>query len=218
MPEGARQPLDYNVWADGIRDGRCYVSDGLSHLYDFSINGLEVGHSGTGGQASVLAVERGDKLTVRVEAAGLLEPTPNTSIRERGGDKQPYWHIERARVGDSGQVPVELVVNGESVATQLLDADGHVEPITFDYTPAQSSWIAVRIFPSAHTNPIFVEVDGQPIRASKRSAQWCIDAVETCWNQKEPRIRDSEKAAARAAYDHAKAAYETILDEAYDDR
>ena len=77
---------------------------------------------------------------------------------------------------------------------------------------------SLRPFPSAHTNPIFVEVDGKPIRASKRSAQWCIDAVEVCWSQKERRIRDTEKAAARAAYDHAKAAYEQVLAEATDDR
>ena len=218
MPEDARSPVDYDIWADGIRDGRCYVSDGLGHLFDFTINDLEVGQPGAGSRASVLAVNRGDELTITVNAAGLLEPTPRNDIRQRGLDKQPYWHIERARVDDSGQVPVELVVNGESVETQLLDADGHIEEIEFTYTPTQSSWIAARIFPSAHTNPIFVEVDGKPIRASKRSAQWCIDAVEVCWSQKERAIRDSEKEAARAAYDHAKAAYEKVLADAHDDR
>ena len=81
-----------------------------------------------------------------------------------------------------------------------------------------SSWIAIRIFPSSHTNPIFVEVDGQPIRASKRSAQWCRDAVDTCWNQKVKQTRQSEKEAAKAAYDVARQAYAAILDQAYDDR
>jgi hypothetical protein len=75
-------------------------------------------------------------------------------------------------------VPVELVVNGHAVERQEIVADGKVNELTFEYTPERSSWIAVRIFPSSHTNPIFVEVDGQPIRASKRSAQWCLDAVE----------------------------------------
>ncbi|MCA9102811.1 MAG: CehA/McbA family metallohydrolase, partial [Planctomycetales bacterium] len=218
MPEDSQVPLDYDVWADGIRDGRCYVSDGLSHLIDFTVGGLEVGQPGADGRPSVLAAKSGEKLTITADVAGLLEPEPNEAIRERRGDQQPYWHIERARVGDSRQVPVELVVNGEAVEKKLIDADGHVETVTFEYTPERSSWIALRIFPSAHTNPIFVEVDGQPIRASKRSAQWCIDAVETCWNQKESRIRESEKAAARAAYDHAKAAYEKVLTEAHDDR
>ncbi|HEX5104914.1 MAG TPA: hypothetical protein VFV87_13935, partial [Pirellulaceae bacterium] len=80
------------------------------------------------------------------------------------------------------------------------------------------SWIAVRVFPSSHTNPVFVEVDGQPIRASKRSAQWCLDAVETCWNQKVKQTRETEKTAARAAYDVARDAYAKVLAEAFDDR
>ena len=56
-----------------------------------------------------------------------------------------------------------------------------IEDLTFDYKPEFSSWVALRIFPACHTNPVFVEVDGKPIRASKKSAQWCVDAVETCW-------------------------------------
>ena len=72
----------------------------------------------------------------------------------------------------------------------------------------------MRVFPAAHTNPIFVEVDGAPIRASKRSAEWCLAAVDQCWESKSPQIRESERAAARAAYDHARAAYRRILAEA----
>ena len=34
--------------------------------------------------------------------------------------------IERARIGDSREVPVEIVVNGEVVARQQLIADGKV--------------------------------------------------------------------------------------------
>jgi hypothetical protein len=81
-----------------------------------------------------------------------------------------------------------------------------------------SSWVAVRIFPSSHTNPIFVEVDGKPIRASKRSAQWCREAVDVCWEQKVKQTRETEKAAAEAAYDVARQAYAKVLEEALDDR
>ena len=133
-------------------------------------------------------------------------------------DQQPYWHVERARIEGSRKVPVELVVNGHAVARQEITADGKPVELTFDYTPERSSWIALRVFPSSHTNPIFVEVDGQPIRASKRSAQWCLDAVETCWKQKVKQTREHEKAAARAAYDVARDAYARILAEAHDDR
>ena len=75
----------------------------------------------------------------------------------------------------------------------------------------------MRVVPAAHTNPIFVELDGAPIRASKRSAQWCLDAVDRCWQSKSPQIREPERDAARAAYDHAKNMYRQILAEAHDD-
>ena len=39
-------------------------------------------------------------------------------------DDQPYWSIERARIGTSRKVPVELVVNGEAVDTSEIEADG----------------------------------------------------------------------------------------------
>jgi hypothetical protein len=61
-----------------------------------------------------------------------------------------------------------------------------------------------------------VEVDDQPIRASKKSAQWCLDAVDTCWNSKQRQIRESERAEAKKAYDVAREAYRKILAEAQD--
>jgi hypothetical protein len=50
----------------------------------------------------------------------------------------------------------------------------------FDVAIEKSSWVAVRILPSAHTNPIFVLVGGKPVRASRRSAEWCLAAVSQC--------------------------------------
>ena len=97
--------------------------------------------------------------------------------------------------------PVELIVNGYPVETKEITADGSVQDLDFELTPERSSWVALRIFPSAHTNPIFVEVDGRPIRPSKRSAQWCLDAVDVCWNAKREQIREDEREAAKAAYD-----------------
>jgi len=187
-------------------------------LVDFEINGLGVGEPGDGGRVSFLAAKAGETLKIRCKVAGLLEEAQSSDkISKRSLDKKPYWSIERARVKGTRQVPVELIVNGQSVDKKLIEADGRLEDVEFEYTPRRSSWIALRIFPAAHTNPIFVELDGKPVRASKRSAQWCLDAVERCWESKEPKIRDTEKTAARAAYDHAKDAYRKILDEAYDD-
>jgi hypothetical protein len=211
------ETLSFESWVQGIKDGRSYVSDGLAHLFDFEINGLAVGNRGAGDRPSVLAAKQGDKLTVTVQAAAMLAPEPRNEIRERPLDEQPYWHVERARIDDTRTVSVELIVNGEAVETKTIEADGSVTKVTFDYTPERSSWVAVRIFPAAHTNPIFVEVDGAPIRASRRSAQWCQRSVDRCWESKESAIREAERPAARAAYDQARERYRQIEAESHDD-
>ncbi|MBI3839927.1 MAG: CehA/McbA family metallohydrolase [Planctomycetia bacterium] len=210
-------PLDYDRWVRQIRDGRSYCCDGLSHLFDFTVNGFGVGEQGAGDRASVLATQSGTPLEVKVRAAALLAETPREDIRHTPLDKKPYWHVERARIANSNKVPVELIVNGRSVETQELVADGKVQDLSFHYTPRVSSWIALRVFPSSHTNPVFVELDGKPIRASRKSAQWCLDAVDVCWKQKIKQTRPSEQAAAAAAYAVARQAYSKILAESQAD-
>lgn len=212
------QELNYDNWVQGVKLGRSYCGDGLSHLFDFSVNGLEVGSTGAHGEPSFISAKSGEALTIKVNAAALLDETPNDEVRNRSLSKKPYWHVERARVDDSRQVPVELIVNGLPVAKKLIDADGHIEQLEFNYTPERSSWIALRVFPSCHTNPIFVEVGGKPIRASRRSADWCLEAVDVCWNSKKELIRDHEIDAARAAYDFAREQYRQRAAESFDDR
>jgi len=224
------KPLDYDQWAVGIRDGHSYCSDGLSHLFDFSVGGLAAGEKDatdksdaaksdpkSAGRTSVLAAKSGQSLPVQVRAAAMLAEQPRNGIRRKPLDQKPYWHVERARIKDTRTVPVELIVNGQIVETKTIQGDGSVQDVKFDFTPKISSWVAVRIFPSAHTNPVFVEVDGKPIRASKRSAQWCLDAVDVCWKQKVRHIREAEQPAARAAFDVAKEAYRKALAEAQAD-
>jgi hypothetical protein len=195
-------PLSYRKWIDAVRDGRSYVSDGRSHLFDFSVNGVEGGT-----KASEVALDRPQRVTVQVRAAARLDDHPIESVRQKRYDETPYWDLERARIGATREVPVEIVVNGSAVATEKLAADGTLRTLTFDVPLDRSSWIAARILPSAHTNPVFAIVGGQPIRASRRSAEWCLAAVNQCWTQKSPRIRAAEIDAARAAYDHARQVY-----------
>lgn len=211
------EPLTFDTWIQGIKDGRSYCCDGLSHLIDFTVNGLGVGEPGADGRPSVLAAKSGEKLQVAVNAAAMLEAEPREDIRRLRLDQKPYWHVERARIKDTRRVPVELIVNGQSVETQEIDADGSIHELQFNHELERSSWVALRIFPSCHTNPVFVEVDGQPIRASKRSAQWCLDAVDVCWKKKEPAIRAEEKPQAAAAYQKSREAYREILGAAFDD-
>ncbi len=103
------------------------------------------------------------------------------------------------------------------MAKKEILADGSVQSLEFDVDVNHSSWLAVRILPSVHTNPIFVEVAGKPIRASQKSAAWCRDAVDVCWNAKQGRIRQSERPAAKKAYDEARKIYETIRKESQAD-
>ena len=104
-------------------------------------------------------------------------------------------------------------MNGRPVASQRLTADGTLRDLAFDIPIQRSSWIALRILGSAHTNPIFVLVGDRPIRASKKSAEWCLKGVDQCWSQKSPRISPAERPVAEHAYDHARERYRRILSE-----
>jgi len=200
--------LGYSSWLDGMRAGRSYVSDGKTHLMDFRVNGAEVGANG-----SEVRLQAAGNVTVTLKAAAMLPEIPNATIRNAAYDQQPYWDVERARIGDTRTVPVEIVVNGKAVATQTIVADGQVRELKFDVPVSASSWIAARILPAAHTNPVFALVGGKPIRASRASAEWCLNAVNQCWTQKAARISVQELGAAKKAYDHARDVYRQLIQE-----
>jgi len=201
-------PLTYRSWIEAVRTGCTYVGDGRSHLMDFTVNGRE---SGTGGSEVSLAAGSSARVTMRV--AAWLDALPNQSIRSLAYDQSPYWDIERARIGASREVPEELIVSGRPAARQTVIADGTLRDVSFEVPLRQSSWLAARIYPSAHTNPVFAMVDGRPIRASRRSAEWSLAAVNQCWTQKAPKIAPGELEAARKAYDHARAVYRRLIAE-----
>jgi hypothetical protein len=71
----------------------------------------------------------------------------------------------------------------------------------------------LRIYPSSHSNPVFVIVDGKPID-ERKSAEWCRRAVDQCWKMKQANIRPEERTAAEAAYDEARKIYDKIIREA----
>jgi len=207
------EKLNYDRWTDGVRDGRAYVSDGKSHLIDFRANGLLVGTSGS-------EVKLGKPETVRVTAkvAARLDEQPNEAIRKLRYDEKPYWELERARIGNTREVPVEVILNGRPVARKNILADGSLHELTFDVPVERSSWVALRILPSSHTNPIFITVGGEPIRTSRTSAEWCLKAVDQCWSQKAPKISAKERAEAEQAYELARQVYRKILSESAADR
>ena len=226
-------PLTYSGWVNALRAGRSYVSDGRSHLMDFKVNNVEAGTHGsevklTGKgtvkaqvkvsaylNPSALGVESipSDRGNYFWRAALSDRNSPADNIHDRPIDQIPYWHLERARIGSTRQVPVELVINGRAVARKEIEADGSIQEVAFEVPVERSSWMAWRILGSSHTNPIFVLVDGKPIRASRQSAQWCLAAVNQCWTQKAPKISSAERPDAQKAYDHAREVYAKLISE-----
>lgn len=200
--------LGYDGWTEGVRDGRAYVTDGKSHLIDFRVNDLPVGTQGS-------ELKFGNPETARITArvAARLDEQPIEAINKLRYNQKPYWDLERARIGSSREVPVELIVNGRPVAEKKIVADGSLRDLAFDIKIERSSWIALRIPASSHTNPIFVIVSDKPIRASRRSAEWCLKAVDQCWSQKAPKISAKERDEAAKAYEHARQVYRRILAE-----
>ena len=51
------------------------------------------------------------------------------------------------------------------------------------------------------------------MRASRRSVEWCLKSVDQCWSQKEKFMKGEEIEQAKAAYDHARATYQSLLAE-----
>jgi hypothetical protein len=205
---------------------------------DFSVNGIDVGTHN-----SEVQLPASGNAHVALKAAGYLDPpvemiahdragdqppaffatipnlpedllkTPGGIIRDRPYSQRPYWHIERARIGNTREVAVEIVVDGNAVARREIVADGQVRDLEFDVPLERSSWIAARILPSSHTNPIFVNVNGKPMRPLRTSAEWCLAAVDQCWTQKAPKISAQELPDARQAYDHAREVYRKLVAE-----
>jgi hypothetical protein len=200
--------LNYDSYVEAIKKGRSYVSDGNSHIIDFKVNGLEMG---TKNSELLLKGKQAVNITARVAARlPVKQNEVGAAIAQSALDEQPYWHIERARIKISQKVRVELIVNGEPVDSTQIVADGKWTDITFNYPINQSAWMALRIYPSSHTNPIFIKVDGKPIQV-KKSAEWCRKAVDRCWEMKKSNIRMEEHPAAEAAYTQARKYYDTII-------
>lgn len=182
-------PLTDEAWLRGLREGRSYASDGTCHLLDFRVEPVgKPGEAVDVGEADLRA-NRPLDVIARVKVAG----------RRDDGSAQP--------------LRVETVLNGYPCGMQEVPADGGVRELCFRLTFRRSSWLAVRVFPAAHTNPVFVLVEGKPIRASRSSAEWCLRGVDQCWHEKEGFYHAEERERARQAYEHARRYYRRVQDE-----
>ena len=228
------EKLSYDEWVQGVDAGRSYVSDGFSHLMDFSVNGTEPGDD-------ALALDEPQQVKVTATVSAWLDEEPRTvfdgignwdtlvtghllktnrqqvPIRDLPYTSKPYWHAERARIGDTRNVAVELIMNGQVVDQQEITADGSEISLSFDVSVERSSWLALRILAASHTNPVVIEMDGKPVRSSRLSAEWCRDCIDRVWIEKAMNIRAEERQAAHEAYEKAREAYDAVIAEAFDD-
>jgi hypothetical protein len=112
-----------------------------------------------------------------------------------------------------GERLVEIIVNGRPAVSARVPADGKIHPLKFNVPVAGSSWVALRQFPQLHTNPVNVGVGDAPVRASRRSALWCIETIERLREQRRNSIREPERSAAMQAYDEAVEKFQRIAAE-----
>jgi hypothetical protein len=175
--------LDFDDWCAGIQEGRSYVSDGTAHLLAFEAGGVPLSSG---------------KPNLSLEAPGPVSVKLQAATRSENG---------------AGERLVELVLNGYPVERRAIPADGSLRDLEFKVPVEKSSWLAARIFPHAHTNPIFVSVAGKPIRANRASAEWLRRCVDQSWLMNEKTYRPEEHAEAAAAYEHARAFYRQRLQE-----
>ncbi len=130
------------------------------------------------------------EFTASTAAGTALEIGTQDSTLKLPGPEDITFRVNAAMLmptGPSGKSPVqtvELIVNGYPVARQDITADGLERPLTFTHRIEQSSWAAVRVMPSAHTNPVFILVNDRPIRANRQSAEWCLRVSINAGNPK----------------------------------
>lgn len=218
---GATERIDFSEWCEKLAEGRSYVSDGYGHALDFRVNGARAGDS--------VELEKPEDVRVSAKIAFSsrtpLETAYGGVVPAEGervvGDTVVLYADRPAPDAVAYQKAariVELVVNGEVAESRRVPADDQIHELEFSVKIDRSSWIALRQFPQLHTNPVNVLVGGRPIRASRRSAQWCMDSIEHLWSVRSKRIKDSERTEASMAYAKALAIYRRIASEAPEDR
>jgi hypothetical protein len=185
--------IDFGTWCEGIARGRSYISDGYAHALEFTVNGQAPGH--------------GD---VPLDAPG----TVTAKARVAFASEIPLGTAVGGAVSPGKTRKVELIVNGHVVAARDVPADDQPHEVTFEAKIDRSSWVALRQFPELHTNPVNVLVGGKPVRASRKSALWCIGTIEQLWRVRGRGIAADERAEAEQTFQRAIAKYRQIAAEA----
>jgi hypothetical protein len=215
---GKVKAIDFAAWCQGIAAGHSYVSDGYAHALEFSVDGATAG--------ARLERDGPGKVAVRARVAFAAQTpagVPYGSLMPAGGPRLvgDTVNLHPRDGGDTAAAPpgggprrVEVIVNGRVAATRAVPADDAVHELSLTVPIEQSSWVALRQFPQLHTNPVAVIVAGKPIRVSRRSARWCVAAIEQLWRARNRTIAEGERAEARATFDRAIEQYQQFAAEA----
>ncbi len=183
--------IDYAAFCEGLAKGRSYVSDGYGHALDFSVGGKSPGQE--------LLLDKPGEVAVKASVAFARET--------------PLGFAPGGFIPPGGRRTIDLVVNGQVAATRDISADDHVKDLTFNVKIERSSWVALRQYPQLHTNPVVVLVDMKPIRASRRSALWCVGVIQQLWRVREKAIAEAERGEAKKTFDWAVEQYRKVAAE-----
>lgn len=178
LPNG----FSYDEWIAGLDAGRSFVSNGP--MLDLRFNGRDAGH----------VFEAKSETEAMIHVTGTCE------------SRRP---LER----------IEIVVNGEIqkiVTPQNIerDAGGYMTRIDATIRRDASFWVAVRCFEDhpanrvrfAHTNPVYLDVEGKPVRPRKCEVNHLIRRME----EELSSVRDVVSKDALAEYQEALDIYREI--------
>jgi hypothetical protein len=208
--------LDFKSWVEGLARGRSYVSDGYAHALEFSVNGKSAGDEVRLPQPDTVKIKTkvafSSQTPLEVAYGGVIPRGGKRLIGDTVDFHEPLASADSG-LQDPGLRLVELVVNGQAVASKKIPADDRIHELEFLVRIDRSSWVAVRHFPQLHTNPVNVVIGGKPIRASRQSALWCIAAIEQLWRARSERIAIPEREEARKTFWSAIDRYRQIASE-----
>ncbi len=190
---GKTDMVDYAAWCKGIARGQSYVSDGYAHALEFKVNDTSPGF--------------GD---VKLDKAGPVHVTAKVAFAK----DVLLGTAPGAQVPTGNTRKLELIVNGNVVASKDIPADDQSHDVAFDVNIDKSSWVALRHFPQMHTNAVTVIVAGKPLRASRESAKWCVGVIEQLWKVRKEAIKLEERADAEKTFQKAVEIYKKIAEEA----
>ena len=208
------QPLDYDAWVDGLRDGRSYVPT-ASHLFDSLSTAWASASPAPAAGASVLAAEAGKPLVVRSKPRPCWPTSRATTFARRRWTRNPIGTSNGPGSARRGKVPVELIVNGRVGRNAKIMADGSVQDAYVSTSrPTIRAGSPCGFFPAATRTPSSSKSTANRSGPAARAPSGASTRSTSAGRQKSKQIRPAELPAAEAAYEHARQAYRKVLAEA----